>query len=956
MSLNQGQALAANTLEGLVKVSAGAGTGKTFTLVQRCLNLFTKYEPEGVLLLTFTEAAANNMKDRLLKKVESPELKDKVRQMQISTFHAFARRILSEQGHLLTQLGFEHSLFTQFSIIEQERAKLELFKSFYHTWEGESANYFKSRYPEKENALFKLLEQLLARGLYPSKYLWTKVQVKMLEGDKETALERLLEMDEEATTKDGPKKLMQKYQKRRLDKSQVDEALKAELGSLKLGENIISDELDKHDEKLFKKVGDLLFAYTQAMIAEQSLTFNLLISLVLGLFETVPESREAYGFKAIMVDEFQDTDESQFLFLLHCLKEPNLMVVGDFRQSIYSFRYAQPENLVEFENKLRNLVQSLGAKHLPAGSALLQAEVTEIDLNENYRSPQAILDLADMCLSAPIKKEKKQVKPDRLTKGSLLSQRSELSKAQQAIRLMTSTGKRSHEFQALLAHLQTVLAEPSDYPVFDQETEVFRDIRPSDMVVLFRGNQAAAEFKLLCDEAGMSVNYQAGLPLSDVYEFKLLLAWLRVLNGVELLEGLEFLKLHYPEVYENAKSHSTNFFSSLSSNTAEFLPFKNKPLVLLQALQVKEPGALRAQVVFALSELLAKLESNLSLTAAQWIANLKDWLEEGESLDLKDLHAGEGVTLMSIHKAKGLEWPWVHLANVNSQSFPSTKKDYSEVLCYSPYLGLREYKRTENFSQELGLSGEKENGLASIFFNALSGDSDEERRLFYVAITRAQQYYSQSAHERASAFHDYFDALKQGVLYENLEAGFPQAKKEKDSEESLRFAVDLGLAPLKGSYEYVPFPKTAHDDFKEIKLQARETQGKGKNYGTAFHLEMERRLLGRWQENKSEIDKKELLWAFKEVERLEQQGYGFQTEVKMLLPKGGQIYRGVIDALAESEAEVLIIDYKTDVDRQMEPNYKKQLTLYKEAVSGAIVGKKVRAELWYVGMREKVEV
>jgi len=100
-----------------------------------------------------------------------------------------------------------------------------------------------------------------------------------------------------------------------------------------------------------------------------------------------------------MIDEFQDSSEIQFKLALLLADTNNVCVVGDWKQSIYSFQYAAVENITEFESRLDRFVAELNEDHERVSWAT--RPIIDIELVENYRSTQAILDFSEHSLVTP---------------------------------------------------------------------------------------------------------------------------------------------------------------------------------------------------------------------------------------------------------------------------------------------------------------------------------------------------------------------------------------------------------------------------------------------------------------------------------------------------------------------------------------------------------------------------
>ncbi|MBM3944077.1 MAG: hypothetical protein FJ317_01105 [SAR202 cluster bacterium] len=146
-------------------------------------------------------------------------------------------------------------------------------------------------------------------------------------------------------------------------------------------------------EKLMAKVAEF---YAQTLREAQALDFDDLLLKTVELFSTVPSVRDRYAarFRYVMVDEYQDTNRPQFLLIAHLAsRHRNLCVVGDPDQSIYKWRGADPRNILDFEHTF--------------------PDATVVKLEQNYRSTQVILDAASAVISRNRNRKEKRLFTDR---------------------------------------------------------------------------------------------------------------------------------------------------------------------------------------------------------------------------------------------------------------------------------------------------------------------------------------------------------------------------------------------------------------------------------------------------------------------------------------------------------------------------------------------------------------
>lgn len=284
--LNQPQQLAVLHTDGPMIILAGAGSGKTRVLTYKVIYLMQEKHiaPEHILMVTFTNKAANEMKERIEKFLPRST------KPLIATFHSLCAKILRIDGHYL-------GLSSRF-VIYDTQDQLDLVKQAME-FLGISVKEYK-----------------------PSAILGTISQAK--------------------------------------------------------NELLTPDQYSEYARGRFQEVASLIYRTYQRLLKENdALDFDDLIMQTVLLFDRFPEVLGKYQtkFHYILVDEYQDTNKAQYILTkLLAKKWQNVCVVGDFSQSIYSWRGADFQNLSKFQSDF--------------------SHVETFELSQNYRSTQRILDAA----------------------------------------------------------------------------------------------------------------------------------------------------------------------------------------------------------------------------------------------------------------------------------------------------------------------------------------------------------------------------------------------------------------------------------------------------------------------------------------------------------------------------------------------------------------------------------
>lgn len=350
--LNERQQEVVNTLKGYVRVSSGAGTGKTTTIVKRFLNILDKddrVEPNEILCVTFTNKAAEEMSIRVQK-----ELGSKV-PLSIMTFHSLCLNIIKSS---LSEIGLPDS----YTINMTDTASLVTDTIMKY---GSSADL----------SDIDLINEVVP---YISKYIssiergYRDIEEEGASDDTDTYIGYMLKPSSELP-KLSPLSNVLEAEKRKeaIRKENKKKGIKVEPQRPKDGYVSPTCSWAQHVLNLKRENGIL--------------SFDDMLYLAGYIIKNIPEVRKQWQgtFKYIMVDEFQDTDFVQFN-LIKTLAEGyhNLCIVGDVNQSIYAFRNAKPSIFMEFETLLNpEEVRAYGYK--------------ELFLVENYRSNPNILEVAN---------------------------------------------------------------------------------------------------------------------------------------------------------------------------------------------------------------------------------------------------------------------------------------------------------------------------------------------------------------------------------------------------------------------------------------------------------------------------------------------------------------------------------------------------------------------------------
>ncbi|HEX6588040.1 MAG TPA: 3'-5' exonuclease, partial [Longimicrobiales bacterium] len=462
--------------------------------------------------------------------------------------------------------------------------------------------------------------------------------------------------------------------------------------------------IQKHGESfdLFARlVGRIYPAYQSALKAQNGFDFDDLLVKPVELFESHPEILERYRgrFAFILVDEYQDTNHAQFRFL-ELLAKPrgNLMVVGDDDQSIYRWRGADIRNILEFEKDF--------------------AEAKIVRLEQNYRSTSRILDAANAVISQNVRRKGKTLRTD--------------AGPGERITLLEARDER----------------DEADWIVTEMEHRRGEnpDLNARDFTVLYRTNSQSRALEEALRRRDVPYQIVGGTRFYERREIMDVLAYLRLISNPRDTGAFDRI-LNYPrrgigdvtrtrllewaaergltplEAAERARE-APNLGGSAATSLAEFGAMIRRYAALAQHMGV---GELVEKLIGEIKLHEALVDegpegedrsanvSELVSSAADFEASDTPGYEDEEdvpgatSLDRflqkvalvadVDRHdpAADAVTLMTVHNAKGLEFPVVFISGLEDGLFPLSR----------------------SFDEPDAL--------------------EEERRLFYVGITRAER-------------------------------------------------------------------------------------------------------------------------------------------------------------------------------------------------------------------------
>jgi DNA helicase-2/ATP-dependent DNA helicase PcrA len=607
--LNEPQRQAVEHFDGPLMIIAGAGSGKTRVLTYRTAYLIEKgVDPFSILLLTFTNKAAGEMRKRI-----EGVIGTQAKNIWMGTFHAVFAKILRFEG---SRLGYT----ANFSIYDTDDAK-SLIRALIKEQNLDDKIY-------KVNLVLNRISNAKNRLISPEQYMASPV----------------LEQED-------------RYAK-------------------------------------IPMLGQLYKMYCQRCFQANAMDFDDLLYQTNILFRDHLDVLNKYQhkFKHVMVDEFQDTNVSQYLITkkLSAVNQ-NICVVGDDAQSIYAFRGADIQNILNFERDYPDL--------------------TTIKLEENYRSTKAIVAVANSIIA----RNKTQLKKDVFTSNEDGDQ-IEIIRAgsdNEEGRIIASTILESRQRDGLIW---------------------------SDFAILYRTNAQSRSFEESLRRLNIKYKIVGGLSFYQRKEIKDVLGYLRFVVNQQDEEAFKRI-INLPKrgigdttiakISITAAEKNCSVWEVVANiqqfqgvrGTAPIEQFADliKSYKLMAEVEGKDAYEVASHVAKT-SGLVRELYEDKTVEGLARYQNVQELLnavkqfvdsEENEDKSLatflqsvslltnadttEDPNDTDKVTLMTVHSAKGLEFKHVFLVGLEEDLFPSQMMLQSQA------------------------------------------DLEEERRLFYVAITRAEK-------------------------------------------------------------------------------------------------------------------------------------------------------------------------------------------------------------------------
>lgn len=768
MKLTEIQKKAAEYTSTHLLLSAGAGTGKTRVLVERFLHfvISEKAPVDGILTLTFTEKAANEMKKRIMRRLTDLNLWSERRDLEkayISTLHSFASRVLKEHP-------VEACVHPEFRVAESEEASVLQFQAIDTVIEtlcvrGSEVFEFFKIFGEKEirKAVFKIHDEARTAGLSLIDFFSVSAR---RESPKVPDLGSLFQQAGEPEMaaewvgfcRRGITDWKMAAEFRRWQKTYSRKRKNPELwGEIKQGAELFFQlEMEKRLEPRKKVFENLClafeFEYEKLKNQKGILDFDDLQLKALALLSgdgagqkrILQNYRELFRF--VLVDEYQDINPLQ-MKLIECLSSPeNLFMVGDYKQSIYRFRGTSPEH---FLNKEKNYRRSEGGVRM----AML----------DNFRTCAPVLDFINRFFEILWEEDGLPAEP--LTAQSL-----EAGTRPEVLWIEKEEGEsldkaRMREASFIAARMRELHEEGWAYGqmavLFQTMTEIgiYEHALKSAGIPYFvasgRGFYFQPEIRDMMSLLGALENPLSDIPLAaalrspffTVADNTLIRLSRAAKVGDEnkpLYQGfLAFEKIE--GIAENEKVKLRSAFDCMK----KWLAVKDRLRLAELLEQILEDTSYELHALAGRQGIrrfanLRKLVQIARESETHSLMSLSDFIRLVRGLETREMReseaqveaeeSGKVVRLMTVHAAKGLEFPICFAANLGHEDrSPDSKKFLA-----SAALGIDSGYAFQVLNEET-MKWELPYSYAVIKKRLEREDAQEWKRLFYVAVTRARQ-------------------------------------------------------------------------------------------------------------------------------------------------------------------------------------------------------------------------
>ena len=774
--LNEAQKQAVlNPYDSCTKIVAGAGTGKTQIISRRFTKLVLDLIKQGVenpqskiLVITFTDKAAGEMKDRIVKTLEANGIKALgVEDLWISTFHSFCMRILKKYS-------IEAGLSPSFKMADEKELKQIYDRLIKRIKYGEILDINEVSQLGKINDIDTVLEDIYgiikkikSLGISPQEFL-----EKAAASTKEFSQILMSTPFKFDTKEDYVYSWARHFNPYTDDSFMLNEDIFGKIAKEKLildknGKNKASEfgmaqgfpenipQIEQTELLLTKIIAQIYDLYQKELEKADIADFDDLINKTIQIFKNNRLVRSYYQeyFKHIIVDEFQDTNGAQ-LELIELLLDPghaDLTFVGDRKQSIYGFRYAQMENLDVLH---KNVEDKYSRKYEP------------VNLSINYRSTPEVLNAVNFVTQNELKLKDENLNPNpnidfpdtskdvkvTVIEGFENAYEQKIAEAdyiaKETRQLLERDNAQYKDFAVLVkSHAQADIVEkelkkrniPSvkkvntgffEEPVVKNVVSALRLIKNSEdeqaLIRLLKVNSSDAEIYKMKKEFDSEL--KETMTADEIKRLNFAQKFL-TLKQMQKAENEQAEK-----IYETINYLRKNKNSLTLLQIFEIIKTKLPVFNIKEETQATDTISLNNNLSI-LEKIIDDFEQNESYISVNSLIDYLEQIKDDRNFELPsiDSHEVNAVQILTIHASKGLEYPYVFVLSIANSSKTPDKSNIIFDMQYGNKPGF-------------GIIANKHKGKPTpkaLIYKQLwqkPREANEALRLFYVAVSRAKKY------------------------------------------------------------------------------------------------------------------------------------------------------------------------------------------------------------------------
>ena len=790
------QALAINEKGKNIIVSAGAGSGKTAVLSERVLtHVLNGMDIDDLLILTFTNAAAAEMKERIRKKLAgNSELKgqlDKVDLAYITTFDAFALSLVKKYNYLLN-ISDNVSIIDD-SIIKLKKKEIltDIFEEYYKKEDSKFLKLISDFCLKDDKEIFKAIidlndkmDNLYNKRDYLENYISDFYNEDIIDGfiseylgilnDKVSSIKNTVDnlssyVDysyiEKINEVIGPLLSSKTYMDFKFNSiiklpsvprgsGEEAKAIKSSLADLIKEINLLTKYKDEDEIRnsifmtkdyalviveilleLDRRVND--FKYEN-----EAYEFTDIAKMAISILEKHNDVREElkHKYKEILIDEYQDTNDLQDLFISY-ISNDDVYMVGDVKQSIYRFRNANP---LLFKGKYDSYSNNDGGM--------------KIDLNKNFRSRKDVTENINLIFNMIMDDEiggADYISSHQMVFGNTAYDNVDNEDYSMEIlnyEMPSDKYFSKEEIEIFMVARDIQNKVNNHFKVMDQDTLEERDITYGDFAILMDRATSFEKYKKVFEYLNIPLTIYRDTSVSDSVDILLIKNLYNLIISIsekryDTLFKYSFMSIsrsylfNMPDdeifrVFKDNKFYETEIFKKCKTISDELDILSNKELYdrIIYDFdfykRIITTGNIDNHLVTL--ESIGKIVSNVSdfgYTPKEFLDYLNDISDEGLDIKLSlNKDSSNSVKIMTIHASKGLEYHVCYFSGLYKK------------------FNIDDLKNKFYFSNDYGIlipymdRGLKNTILKTLFKQKyIHAEVSEKLRLFYVALTRARE-------------------------------------------------------------------------------------------------------------------------------------------------------------------------------------------------------------------------